>query len=343
MYTVLMPTGKILILGGNKAIPQIQQNEVLEVEEYNPSTNSYSTLKSMPQSRMYHSSTLLVPDGRVLIAGGQVCANAFCESAFITRRENADFFSPPYLFRAAANAWGAANGRINDVEERPNVTSAPPLIATGSNFTVNVSAGFGAGGMSSAALMRPGSVTHSFDHDQRYVPLGMSWASGVATVTAPSSADEVPPGYYMLFFVNNLDATVPGETAKPSIGRFARVWGVLQSSITKSVGQTCSGTTAILNFDVSWNTSLASDNVNDVLEIWPPGAACGSNSPSVKTALPLADRRQHRVTGSVPCSAGTWKFVVKSTLEGTTTKSICENVVVACTTCSQCNPPCELE
>ena len=57
--------------------------------------------------------------------------------------------------------------------------------------------------------MRPASVTHNFDQNQRRVPLGSSQGSGFLQVTAPTDPDAAPPGYYMLFLVDS--AGVPSE------------------------------------------------------------------------------------------------------------------------------------
>ena len=53
------------------------------------------------------------------------------------------------------------------------------------------------------ALIRNGSVTHSFNMDQRYVPLTFTQVAGGLTVTAPADARTAPPGHYMLFIVDD--------------------------------------------------------------------------------------------------------------------------------------------
>lgn len=56
-------------------------------------------------------------------------------------------------------------------------------------------------------MMRPGSVTHHFDFEQRYLELGITNAAVGAngrtwtlTVSPPDDATLMPPGDYMLFF-----------------------------------------------------------------------------------------------------------------------------------------------
>jgi len=63
------------------------------------------------------------------------------------------------------------------------------------------------------ALIRNGSVTHAFDCDQRYIRLEFSHSGGdLLTVTAPPHSAVAPPGYYMLWIVD--DAGRPCKLAK---------------------------------------------------------------------------------------------------------------------------------
>ena len=52
-------------------------------------------------------------------------------------------------------------------------------------------------------LVRNGTVTHSFGMDQREVEMSFTAGSGALTVTAPPNGNIAPPGYYMLFILNN--------------------------------------------------------------------------------------------------------------------------------------------
>ena len=47
-----------------------------------------------------------------------------------------------------------------------------------------------------------GSVTHGFNMSQRFLRPSFSLATGGLNVTAPSNANNAPPGYYMLFILN---------------------------------------------------------------------------------------------------------------------------------------------
>jgi hypothetical protein len=53
-----------------------------------------------------------------------------------------------------------------------------------------------------STLVRLGSMTHSFDQNQRFVRLAFESTSDGLTVTAPDNGSLAPPGYYMLFLVD---------------------------------------------------------------------------------------------------------------------------------------------
>ena len=58
-------------------------------------------------------------------------------------------------------------------------------------------------------------MTHAFGMDQREVGLAFTAGSGSLTVTAPPNGNIAPPGYYMLFILNN--------SGVPSVSTFVQV------------------------------------------------------------------------------------------------------------------------
>lgn len=169
---LVLPDGKVLVVGGGGR--SLYKNPVFSAELFDPVTETWTTMASQLRPRMYHSTAVLLPDGRVLSAGHD--------------RGNAQFtgeiFSPPYLF----------NG------PRPTITSAPADLGYGGQFQVSTP---DAGSIARVALIRPASVTHSIDFDQRYVDLSFTAGSGVLDVTGPANGNIAPPGYYMLFILNS--------------------------------------------------------------------------------------------------------------------------------------------
>lgn len=186
----VLADGTALVTGGNSsgaALVDLNAG-VYAAELWSPATGQWTTLASMQVTRQYHSTALLLPDGRVLSAGGGICGE--CDTVGYLNK-NAEIFSPPYLF--AKDGSGA-------LAPRPTVASAPGAVTEGTQFTVSTP---DAPSISKVALVRLGAVTHSNNMEQRYVPLSFTAASGTLTVTAPANVNIAPPGYYMLFLVNS--------------------------------------------------------------------------------------------------------------------------------------------
>ncbi len=178
---VLLPDGTVLATNGSSAgKADAGTAPVYPAELYNPATNTWTTVCSARVPRLYHSIAMLLPDGRVLTAGtdGQFNPHG------VGPEFRAEAYSPPYLFKGP----------------RPQLTSAPQEVSYGANFQVQSP---NAASVQSAAFIRPGAVTHSFNHAQRYVGLTITAkAGGAVTLKAPPNPNVAPPGYHMLFILN---------------------------------------------------------------------------------------------------------------------------------------------
>ena len=178
---VVLPDGNVLVTNGGETTDAIGVGTaVYQAEMWSPATYQFSRLASAVAPRLYHSTALLLPDGRVLVAGG----GRFHDSADPTDQFSAEIYSPPYLFNGA----------------RPVISSVPTAWQYATNFSITTPDALQ---ITSAALIRLGAVTHAFDQNQRYVPLTFQQATGGLTVQSPSSQNLAPPGYYMLFIVNS--------------------------------------------------------------------------------------------------------------------------------------------
>jgi hypothetical protein len=171
---VLLADGTVLAVGGGGGGGRYA-NPVLTAELYNPTTGQWSVMAAQTVQRTYHSTAVLIPDGRVVSAGSDNGAST---------QVTYEIYSPPYLFNGA----------------RPVIQSAPTTLTYGAQFNITTS---NASTITSVALVRPGATTHADDFDQRYVNLSFTIGNGTLTATAPANGSIAPPGYYMLVIVNS--------------------------------------------------------------------------------------------------------------------------------------------
>jgi hypothetical protein len=185
----LLADGTVFVTGGsNSTNPDLwddQTGAVYAAEMWNPQTEAWSTMASLTVYRGYHATALLLPDGRVLSAGGDVGG------------PTAEVYSPPYLFRGT----------------RPTITDAPTSV--GYNQTVLVRT-LDATSITQVTWIRLSSVTHGFNQDQRLNRLSFAQTAGGLNVTTPAGPTLAPPGYYMLFILNS--SGVPSEARIIRIG-----------------------------------------------------------------------------------------------------------------------------
>ena len=195
----LLPDGSTIVTGGGRTqkYDDIAQ-AVKEAEIWDPTAEKWTTMAKMTKPRLYHGTALLLPDGRVLVAGSGRLDPA-------PNQENYEIFSPPYLFKGA----------------RPTVTSAPGTVQPGNQIFVGTP---DAATIETVSLVRVGAMTHSFNADQRYLTLPFTQTTGGLNVQAPGNVNEIPPGYYMLFVVN--------ANGVPSIANFIKVPQAADSSTT---------------------------------------------------------------------------------------------------------------
>ena len=189
LNATLLPDGKVLVTGGTSS-PGFNDptGAVSAAELWDPATETWTTLASSAgYPRVYHSTALLLPDGRVLSTGG----NGHPET---------EIFSPPYLFKGP----------------RPTITSAPAAVDYGQSFSIQTP---DAAAISKITMLRLGSVTHAFDESQYINQLSFVQAQGGLTVTAPPNSNVAPPGPYLLFILNG--------NGVPSVAKFVRVGGTI--------------------------------------------------------------------------------------------------------------------
>ncbi|MEW5840205.1 galactose oxidase-like domain-containing protein [Nitrososphaera sp.] len=171
---VFLPTGRLVLFGGAAQDP----NDYIHTpESFDPVTETWSTLPDAGVSRTYHSTALLLPDGRVWTASGTPDRS--------TWEHRVEFYNPPYYYQTRPQISG-------------RVTSAPyggtiRIPTTSPNIT-------------RVSLIRLGANTHHYDSNLRFVWLQVTGtdSSGV-NVAAPINASIAPPGHYMIHILNSQD------------------------------------------------------------------------------------------------------------------------------------------
>jgi hypothetical protein len=187
----ILADGTVLVNGGERTTSGVNLGQgVLEAELWSPVTETWTTMAAQQVPRLYHSTALLLPDGRVLSAGGGRV------SGLPIDQFNAEIFSPPYLFRGP----------------RPVVDAAPPDVDYGETSFVATP---DAASIQRVTLLAPGTVTHLTNMQQRFLELQFTAVTGGLDVEFPSNANLAPPGDYMLFIING--------NGVPSVARFVSV------------------------------------------------------------------------------------------------------------------------
>ena len=198
----LLADGKVLVTGGTQGTegPNTNStNPAYAAELWDPATGTWSTMASQAVFRGYHSVALLLPDGRVLSAGGETVA------------ASAEIYSPPYLF------WGP----------RPTISSAPNFVNYGDSFFVATP---DANDITNVNLIALSSVTHGFNMNQRISRPSFSPTAGGLNAMAPANPNNAPPGYYMLFILNG--------SGVPSIAKIIQIGSAAGPSPTPSPSST---------------------------------------------------------------------------------------------------------
>lgn len=196
-HAVTLPDDTTLITNGSSDYRGRGASDNHIARLYHAATNSLSVVADPLVGRNYHSSALLLPDGRVLTVGSDPLFRDKKNSIAGEFDQRIEIFTPPYLYRG----------------DRPVITDAAATATRGATFTATLDPGRP---IVSARLIRPGSATHMLNTDQRSIEVAIvKNGDGSTAFRVPAEPALVPPGPYLLFVVD--DAGVP------SVGRWVTV------------------------------------------------------------------------------------------------------------------------
>ena len=245
----LLADGKVLATGGSQVWNELTGvNNIAEI--WNPASGTWTQGHQGARARLYHSNALLLPDATVLVSGGGAPGPL--------NNLNAEIYHPPYLFTASGTR-----------APRPAMAGVPDFIDIGKTFRVDLAAG---STISHVTLIKTGSATHSWNMEQRFLDLTFQSNGTQLAVQAPTRAALAPPGYYLLFVIDNAGV--------PSLGKIVRM-GVAANpnpTITPTVNNPANRTTAA---GTSVSLQLAASDPNgDTLTFaasgLPPGLSLNS-------------------------------------------------------------------
>ena len=159
-----------------------------------PVGSRFSIMANTIVARLYHSESLLLQDGRVLISGSDP------EDNKNPQEYRVEVFLPPYLL----------NGN-------PKPTFSPPASQTwayGQSYTIT-NVVFPKGSGAKISLIGAESSTHGNNMGTRLIFPAFTCGGGSCTITAPPNSYIAPPGWYHLFV---LDGPTPSKSVFVRIG-----------------------------------------------------------------------------------------------------------------------------
>lgn len=210
-----LPSGQVLINGGTtrlnvNAAQHVLRAELFEPKATDPSTGNFRSVATQRYSRVYHSTAILLPDGTVLSAGGG--------NPHVVQR-NAEIYLPPYLFTRSGSGSALAKRPTLWAVSANKVNHGECL----SPYYIGLTDTSGENSIADVVLVGLSTVTHGFNTGQRRIRLERAdWSAGVydnktyLQVHRFPTADITPPGYYMMFVMNQ--AGVPSRGVIIAVG-----------------------------------------------------------------------------------------------------------------------------
>ncbi|MDX1913594.1 MAG: galactose oxidase-like domain-containing protein [Saprospiraceae bacterium] len=194
--TVLTPDRRILVLAGAKEDPAdpapVNQWGYMDLtDQYDPYADAWRRLAPMPRKREYHALAILVPDGRIIVVGGEGAPGNEPPLSII------DAYEPPYLLRGV----------------RPQILNLEKTdYQRGETIHFDVAR---TNAPTSVILQSTQAVTHMMNcGENRFLDLNFSVENQAVSAEIPDDSLKALPGWYLLWaMVDDI----------PSVARIVRV------------------------------------------------------------------------------------------------------------------------
>lgn len=198
--SIILPDGKILVTNGaEKGTADSNQIPVMKIELFDPDHDTWTEIGVLKKPRLYHSTAVLLPDGRVLVAGST--GHDFTRATFDPKHnfeQEIELIEPPYL---------------KNNPNRPQIINLPLSISYDSPFQISTN---NASNIENVSMIRLSSTTHNNNMDQRCLFLQvLEKSADTIKLVSPKDGSWAPPGYYMLFVVDT--------NGIPSVGKFIQL------------------------------------------------------------------------------------------------------------------------
>ena len=192
----LLADGSVMISGGSGVRNKLT-SVTNQVAIWDPDTHAVAFGDTAAKARLYHSTTLMLPDATVVSLGGGAPGPL--------KNLNGESYKPGYLFDSAG---GAA--------PRPEITDAPNAIDPFGTFEIKVD---DPSDIDRLTFVKNGATTHGFNMEARFVELPFTvGANDTLTVDQPDNANILTPGYWMLFAIDDDGVPSLAKTVKVNIG-----------------------------------------------------------------------------------------------------------------------------
>jgi hypothetical protein len=179
------PWDTVFATGGSSDYRAKGNSYVHKAYSIDATKNAITPLADEPIGRTYHSGSVLLRDGRILVFGGDPLYGNKDNTAPSTFEQGIEIFTPPQFFRGNKPQLAGADNQV--------VYRGQQLAFTSTNAST----------IKTARLIPPSSATHVTNIEQRSVAAVVHTTGNNVSISMPADTNVLPSGWYMLFVTNN--------------------------------------------------------------------------------------------------------------------------------------------